>query len=228
MLITTKEYRHQTELLNMADFKAITTVFENIPCLIYFNNGINSGASQGHKHCQAIPIVDISNVSVQDTTLEIDNTIKCGLPIDEIIIKYKDIYNNNNNNQENNSNVNINEIKTFKVKEFHFKHSICFHGIKVPTSNIDITANTLFEIYTKLMKEADEGIEEEKDGEGKEISHNFLLTPDWMMVVPRKCARYNGIIVNSLEFAGICNWRDVDAIKESDPFGIIEGVTFPE
>lgn len=212
MLIVTKECRHQTEHLNIADFKAISTVFENIPCLIYFNNGINSGASQGHKHCQAIPIVDINNVAVPDTTLELNTSINYGLPMDKIINKYKD------NNSE------LGE--SFKIKEFHFKHSICFHGIKVPTSNIDITANTLFEIYLKLMKEADEGIDKE-EGEEK-ISHNFLLTPDWMMIVPRKSARYSGIIVNSLEFAGICNWRDIDAFKDADPFNIIEGVTYPE
>ena len=55
VLIITKQFISQNEILNKNDFEIIFNVINSINGLAFFNSGINSGASQLHKHIQIIP-----------------------------------------------------------------------------------------------------------------------------------------------------------------------------
>ena len=55
-------------------------------------------------------------------------------------------------------------------------------------------------------------------------SHNLLLTPRWLAVVPRTRADWAGIAVNSVGFAGLLLARSgpgVDAIRAASTVGIL-------
>lgn len=75
------------------------------------------------------------------------------------------------------------------------------------------------------------------DNSTKDIStktktpHNFLLTPNWMLVVPRtKDKNYPDTPINSLGFIGCLITKQVEKlefIKEVTPLKILEEVSYP-
>lgn len=58
VLVVTKDFKHQTDGLDLQDLEATWQVVQAIPqgALAYFNCGPESGASQPHKHIQVVPL----------------------------------------------------------------------------------------------------------------------------------------------------------------------------
>lgn len=62
LLIVTRNFEAQTDLLNLQDFKALWHCLEEIDGLAFFNGGKTAGASQAHKHLQLIPLPFLPDV----------------------------------------------------------------------------------------------------------------------------------------------------------------------
>lgn len=62
LLIVTRAFEPQTDLLNIEDFAALWTCMQEIDGLAFFNAGKIAGASQPHKHLQLIPLPFLPNV----------------------------------------------------------------------------------------------------------------------------------------------------------------------
>lgn len=56
LLIITKEYEDQEELLTVKDFEALWTCMAEFEGLAFYNGGREGGASQQHKHLQMVPL----------------------------------------------------------------------------------------------------------------------------------------------------------------------------
>ncbi|KAL0038020.1 hypothetical protein WJX79_009782 [Trebouxia sp. C0005] len=58
VLVVTKQFKHQTDALDLEDLEATWQVIQAVPegALAYFNCGPESGASQPHKHIQVVPL----------------------------------------------------------------------------------------------------------------------------------------------------------------------------
>lgn len=56
LLIVTRAFEEQTELLNIDDFTALWACMQEIDGLAFFNGGKIAGASQRHKHLQLVPL----------------------------------------------------------------------------------------------------------------------------------------------------------------------------
>jgi ATP adenylyltransferase len=56
LLIVTRTFEHQDELLTPADFEALWTCMADYDALGFYNGGSEAGASQPHKHLQMIPL----------------------------------------------------------------------------------------------------------------------------------------------------------------------------
>ena len=56
LLLVTKKFEHQQSWLTVADFEAIARTVERMDALIFYNGGPVAGASQPHKHIQALPL----------------------------------------------------------------------------------------------------------------------------------------------------------------------------
>ena len=56
LLVVTREFIHQEELLDLADFSALDRCLAESPSLGFYNGGIEAGASQPHKHLQLVPL----------------------------------------------------------------------------------------------------------------------------------------------------------------------------
>lgn len=62
LLIVTRAFESQTDLLNLQDFTALWRCLEEIDGLAFFNGGKIAGASQSHKHLQLIPLPFLPNI----------------------------------------------------------------------------------------------------------------------------------------------------------------------
>ena len=100
LLIVTRAFKPQTDLLNLQDFAALWLCLQEIDGLAFFNGGKIAGASQPHKHLQLIPLpflpdvvhlpLDeaIANIAFQDSFGRIDRfnfrhgIAKLNLPLD--------------------------------------------------------------------------------------------------------------------------------------------------
>lgn len=56
LLVVTREFEPQQNLINRKDFEALARVMQEIDGLAFYNGGKIAGASQPHKHLQLIPL----------------------------------------------------------------------------------------------------------------------------------------------------------------------------
>jgi ATP adenylyltransferase len=56
LLLVTREFEHQKNLLNLADFIALAACLQQINGLAFYNGGKTAGASVKHKHLQIVPL----------------------------------------------------------------------------------------------------------------------------------------------------------------------------
>ncbi|HIK37335.1 MAG: phosphorylase [Geminocystis sp.] len=75
VLIVTREFESQWELLTESDFVALWTILGEVRGLGFYNGGRLSGASQPHKHLQFIPEFSDENLS--------------NIPIDRLVLSYQ-------------------------------------------------------------------------------------------------------------------------------------------
>ncbi len=56
LLIVTRDYENQENLLNLRDFEALWTCMSEFEGLAFYNSGRDAGSSQRHKHLQMVPV----------------------------------------------------------------------------------------------------------------------------------------------------------------------------
>lgn len=62
LLIVTRAYEEQTDLLNLSDFEALSACMKGTNGLAFYNGGKIAGASQPHKHLQLLPLPIFPNL----------------------------------------------------------------------------------------------------------------------------------------------------------------------
>lgn len=55
LLVITRQFEPQESLLTLNDFTAMTELLQQADGLMFYNSGVNAGASQAHKHMQWVP-----------------------------------------------------------------------------------------------------------------------------------------------------------------------------
>lgn len=80
LLIVTRAFEEQTELLNLRDFVALWACIQEIDGLAFFNGGKIAGASQRHKHLQLVPlplVPDLDSLPIESAiaTATFENSI---------------------------------------------------------------------------------------------------------------------------------------------------------
>ena len=68
LLIVTRDFEEQEDLINVGDFTALWSCMQEIDGLAFYNGGSAAGASQRHKHLQLLPlplIPDLESLPIQ-------------------------------------------------------------------------------------------------------------------------------------------------------------------
>ncbi|MEL6494068.1 MAG: phosphorylase [Cyanobacteria bacterium J06623_7] len=74
LLIVTRDFEAQTDLLNLRDFEALCSCLREVDGLAFFNGGKTAGASQRHKHLQLLPfpfLADVVNLPIESAIAKI-------------------------------------------------------------------------------------------------------------------------------------------------------------
>ena len=112
---------------------------------------------------------------------------------------------------------------TNNVPEFPFLHAFSQLNFNWQKS-LHRSAEKTLAIYNKLL----EGVNiYSKEGNRQSHPYNFLMTREWMLIVPREREFYRSISINSLGFAGALLVRDreqLELVKEVSPLNILKAV----
>lgn len=198
LLIITREFESQENLLTLPDFQALGACMAEFDSLAFYNSGKIAGASQRHKHLQLVPLPLIPNAA-----MAANNPIK--IPIDSAIASAQ-----------------FDGKVVGTIPDFGFQHALA----KLDPSWVNYpveSATTLLESYFALLEavgiQSGDQITEKLSG-----SYNFLATREWMLVVPRIKEKFHNISVNSLGFAGAMLAKDreqMEIIKQNTPLTIL-------
>lgn len=92
----------------------------------------------------------------------------------------------------------------------------CRHVLKaIPT----LDGSTLYDLYRAACEEA--GIDL---GHPEVASYNLLLTPEWMLLVPRRAECWEGVSLNAMSYAGLLFVREpalIEKIRAAGPAAVL-------
>lgn len=178
-ILSTTRFIIQNTLLDKADLSAIWTCLKDWPELLVFHNcGSVSGASQPHKHVQAIPAED--NIPIDKVVKENGRGKAIGEPF--TVKEYAELAHavallpDLSENPE--MAVQTLEDIYLKVLDAAFKPLAMSHAF-----------------YASVNPEAEQM-------DPTVPSHNLLMTRDWIFCIPRKAESFEGVGANSVGFAG--------------------------
>ncbi|CBN77659.1 Ap4A phosphorylase II [Ectocarpus siliculosus] len=234
-LIITTEFQSQQEALTEEDFGAWYRVVEELPGVGFYNSAVDAGASQRHKHMQVIP-----DDALWDYRPAANEAIPVDEPISRLVGSSRDF------------------SRVWRLPTFRFQHAFTLlpslqelgeegSGDDDPSRRMAAHLKTR---YVELLREvgfdtssllAQEPTRTPGDATASTVPvstlppYNAVLTPRWLMLVPRSRREWGGIDVNGMGFLGALLVRDkafagegagVASVREPGALAVLEGVTF--
>lgn len=210
LLLVTEAWHPQAGLLRADDLIAWWDLLRDVPAVGFFNSGPEAGASQGHRHLQAIPVDALSLPSLPPIrpTLPVPMDVLIGPHLASLPPH--------------------SALSTSQVLSLPFRHRIA----PLPPSP---TPAELQRVYRRLLEEIGvvEMGQEVEGGPGVEEetkAHNLVMTKEWLLAVPRSQAKYAGVDVNGMAFLGCLlsgGAETTQTIKRFGPFNILKAVVPP-
>lgn len=212
-LLVTKEFEKQDSLLKPIELQIIHTILENLNnkkskinfkdeerYFSFFNSGPESGYSQFHKHIQFMMLPKNFHVYQDDVIRGVDYFIP-----KEIVENRRPLF----------------------YPKASFKHYIL--KLKKDSKDEEKEQDSLAILYMYLIKRI-LNIFKEFEDDNKKLSYNFLMMSDWMMIIPRRNAKFCNIWQNSLGFMGLFCVKDLELKNEVLKIGfskILQECGFP-
>jgi len=91
-------------------------------------------------------------------------------------------------------------------------------------------AASLLACYHSLLQAAGLSIRPEPGGPGTSAPYNLLVTPRWLLLVPRAEECFEGISINALGFAGallVKNDKELEVLRKHGPMTALQRVSLP-
>ncbi|KAJ3174517.1 bifunctional AP-4-A phosphorylase/ADP sulfurylase [Geranomyces variabilis] len=214
VLLTTTDFQNQLEPLNASDFAAAWRTLQApgmSQYLCFYNSGKNAGASQHHKHLQLIPEADEDAGQPFPPirailSAETESVARAGTP--------------------------------FTHEALPFAHCLVLLPPSLSCEDPIAAGKHLEALYQQSLKKAfgDAGqdigscLDPETQERSAQPSYNVVLTSEFLMVVPRRAERAEGISLNSVAFAGMMlvkSQEELDLAIEKGPIELLAQVTYP-
>jgi sulfate adenylyltransferase (ADP) / ATP adenylyltransferase len=200
VLIVTRAFEEQEALLDIDDFTAWFACLAEFEGLGFYNGGVQAGASQRHKHMQIVPL-----------PLNAADTGSPPLPIEPLI----------------RASAAPRSADVAVLAGLPFAHAFA----RLAPASAPVAAHAALAAYLRLMNAL--GLGPAASG-GKPACqaapYNLLLTPHWMLLVPRTAEHAHCISVNALGFAGSLFVRDfaqMGTVRRIGPMKLLERVAMP-
>lgn len=201
VLVVTRDFQLQTDPLNSADLAATWQTLQAMPLggLAYYNSGPISGASQPHKHMQVVPL-----------------PLAEGYP--PVVPLWTKLV---NDGPTSTSNGDV-DMNTFPCVAF---------GSHIQAAEVDSNPETLEKLYLKLLDRTKTYMSTKTAatdvGSEDTCSYNFLMTKQFMLIVPRKCEYDGPVGCNSVAFAGsffVRSKEELDYVCTRGPINVLKTV----
>ncbi|KAG0348037.1 bifunctional AP-4-A phosphorylase/ADP sulfurylase [Podila humilis] len=211
-LVVTKEFQPQTAPLTpddlMAVWKSLKSIKNNENALAFYNCGSRSGASQPHKHMQIVPLASPS-------------------PITQLVREVSKRRPGKKENQPGD---------IFSVPYHCINHIILLpnpdntHGKDEEQILVEayITLMDAMMLSIREYAEQEELTEEERNFCATAMSsfaYNWILTKEFMMIVPRKQEGFGPFSINSLGAAGMILAKTEEELQLALKTGVIDIVS---
>jgi len=181
ILLVTEDFQDQSMPLTADDLTALLDLVRQVPAIGFFNSGEDAGASQRHRHMQAIPLDVFSKYyrPYVDSTRVNDN-----IPVDELIAPYIQ-----STPAEETA---LEEIAVLTIHEFSFAHAL----VALPK---EVSPEWLQEAYSAMLTR----MHLYPQPDGTLDAYNLVAASRWMLLVPRsKRLSSQGVDVNGMGFIG--------------------------
>lgn len=188
LLIVTRNFEKQENLLNKADLTALCACLQQVNGLGFYNSRKDAGASVRHKHLQLVP----NSLAPNFNQIPITPALKTAEFFGEV----------------------------GKIQCFPFQHSFTWLNLDWTVSP-ELLGQQVIQSYQTLLTALNANTE---------TAYNFLMTREWMLIVPRKQERFGSIGINSLGFAGallVRNQEELQQVKQHKPLDILTAVALP-
>jgi len=109
------------------------------------------------------------------------------------------------------------------MDEFEFFHSI----VKIPAKS-NVTGESLQKLYETCLRATN--IAPPSSPNENASPHNLLAGPNWLMVVPRRTAEYEGLSGNGLNFIGsffVKNEDQYSRLQSLTPMSVLVQLGYP-
>ncbi len=198
LLIITRAYEAQEDLLTLADLEALWICLNQVDGLGFYNSGKQAGASQPHKHLQLLPLPLVpTGTKVPIEAAFTTATWQGGIGVSPVL--------------------------PFQ----HALIRLNWHAALTPQQAAQNTLAAYYTLLADLhLYNANENTANENTNELKG-AYNLLITREWLLIVPRTQEQFESISVNSLGFAGTLFVRDqtqFDRLKAISPFQLLSNV----
>lgn len=201
LLIATREFEEQETLLTQSDFEALWAVLAEIDGLAFYNGGSEAGASQTHKHLQAVPLP----LAPEEP----------GLPVEPLLLR-ADLEG---------------VITSLPGLPFrHAAASVRPQWFVSPGDDGAEALLSLYHLLLRaagLVGEERIGEERIRDKQRQHGPYNLLVTRRWMLLVPRSREHFGPISINSLGFAGALlasNQEELELLRRHGPMAALSAV----
>eukprot|EP00771_Trimastix_marina_P001952 gnl/Trimastix_PCT/3060.p1 GENE.gnl/Trimastix_PCT/3060~~gnl/Trimastix_PCT/3060.p1 ORF type:complete len:302 (+),score=32.91 gnl/Trimastix_PCT/3060:34-939(+) len=201
LLIVTSVFQEQSSDLTLSDITACHDCLAEMPGIVFFNCGPNSGCSQRHKHMQLLPM-DAPLDAVITQTVHLPS-LSCG------------------------------EEATHPCQLLAFRSFVHFFW---PFEEGFPSSQVLYGRYVAMLECARRWASAHLPESSAPISYNFLLTPKWMLLVPRRLDRYEPeapeaypIGLNSLGYSGHIYVKGEETFRQlcrMTPVGLLRYVAY--
>ncbi len=235
-LVVTSAFEEQDSLLTVADFEALLVMLRTLGGLVFYNGGKGAGASQRHKHLQWVPVPfgdpqsgdlkagepKAGDPKAGDSRLGeegagIGPEAQAAVPLSGAILRSLARP--------------VTQMQPFVSSALvtspalPFRHRISLLSLADRGAEPGAAAE-LQGRYWELLGEL--GL---RSGEALTpgAAYNLLVTPEWLLVVPRHLEDWEGISVNSLAFAGallVRNEAQLEQLRILGPLNLLKAVTF--
>ncbi|KAH3662318.1 hypothetical protein OGAPHI_005569 [Ogataea philodendri] len=194
-LMVTKEFVQQDTLLKPVELQLMHTILGQLNTsqsrfFAFFNSGPESGYSQFHKHIQFMKLPP--NFEVYQDALVAGSEFFIPRELDG-------------------------SEQPLMNKQLTFKHFV----LKLPRkfASEEEQSTSLAMMYMYLFKRV-LNVFKEQGLDSTKISYNFLMMEDWMMIIPRSHAFFDGVWQNSLGFMGLFTMKDLEVKNKVMHHGI--------
>jgi ATP adenylyltransferase len=217
LLIVTRQFEHQENLLTLDDFAALCRCLAEYPGLGFYNSGVVAGASQPHRHLQLVPTPLVPGGPELPLQTWIDAVARPG--------------------------------EVTRCASLGWAHALVgfdpawgeavgdgARGARAPRSNgvseirqralTDHAAEYLRHQYQRLLRATGLPASDRRSG-----PYNLLVTRRWMLLVPRRHEKWEGISLNALAFAGallVRDQRQLEHLKVAGPLAALRHAGVPE